>query len=132
MAEFGFWELALVMLVALLIVGPDRLPQVAAQIGRWMGKIRRMAQSFKDELSDEAGRDTLYKTLGDRGEDIQQIGKELKKTGDEINREIRDLDPLAQSIERQIEDGRFTSPDSPDDALEEHYDTDEKKPPSDA
>ena len=127
MAEFGFWELMLIMLVALLIVGPDRLPKLATQIGHWMGRIRRLAQTFKDELSQEAARDTLYKTIGTDKEAVKTLTEDLQKTGADINQGLRDLDPLAKSMESQIEAGRFSPPDTSDSALDENYDNHEKK-----
>ena len=126
MAEFGFWELAVVMLVALLIVGPERLPTVASHVGQWIGKARRLAQTFKDELSQAASRDQLYKTIGDQDGDLSKIKDELQKTGSEINQSLRELDPLAHSIESQIEAGRFAEPDTPDSALDENYDSNEQ------
>jgi Tat protein translocase TatB subunit len=53
MFDVGFWELALIFVVGLLVLGPERLPQVARQLGQWAGKARRMARVLTTQLQDE-------------------------------------------------------------------------------
>jgi sec-independent protein translocase protein TatB len=54
MFEVGFSELLLIMALALIVLGPEKLPKVAAQIGRWMGRARAMARQFREQLEVEA------------------------------------------------------------------------------
>ncbi|MCS6946687.1 MAG: Sec-independent protein translocase protein TatB [Steroidobacteraceae bacterium] len=54
MFEVGFSELLLICAIALIVLGPQRLPKLAAQIGRWMGRARSMARQFREQLEDEA------------------------------------------------------------------------------
>ena len=49
----GFTELLLVFVIGLLILGPERLPRVAAQIGRWIGRARRTANQLRYQLERE-------------------------------------------------------------------------------
>jgi sec-independent protein translocase protein TatB len=53
MFEIGFWELALVGVVALIVVGPERLPGLARTAGLWLGKARRMIADVKAEVDRE-------------------------------------------------------------------------------
>lgn len=53
MFDVGFWELAVIFVVGLLVLGPERLPQVARQLGEWAGKARRMARLLTTQLQDE-------------------------------------------------------------------------------
>jgi sec-independent protein translocase protein TatB len=53
MFEVGFQELVLVFVIGLLILGPERLPRVAAQLGRWVGRARRMANQLRYQLERE-------------------------------------------------------------------------------
>ena len=53
MFDVGFWELAIIFVVGLLVLGPERLPRVAAQVGQWAGKARRMARMLSNQLQDE-------------------------------------------------------------------------------
>jgi Tat protein translocase TatB subunit len=54
MFEVGFTELLLISALALLVLGPQKLPKLAQQIGRWMGRARAMARQFRDQLEEEA------------------------------------------------------------------------------
>lgn len=53
MFDVGFWELVLIFGVGLMILGPERMPRVAAQIGRWVGRARRTASQLHRQLRQE-------------------------------------------------------------------------------
>jgi len=53
MFDVGFSELVLIFVLGLLILGPERLPRVAAQLGRWVGKARHMAMQLRRQLERE-------------------------------------------------------------------------------
>jgi Tat protein translocase TatB subunit len=52
MFDVGFWELAVIFVVGLLVLGPERLPKVAQQLGQWAGKAG-MARMLTNQLQDE-------------------------------------------------------------------------------
>jgi sec-independent protein translocase protein TatB len=54
MFEVGFSELLLICVIALLVLGPQKLPKLAQQVGRWMGRARTMARQFRDQLEEES------------------------------------------------------------------------------
>ena len=57
MFDVGFLELVLLALMGLLILGPKRLPKVAAQLGRWVGQARRMSRTLMYQLRQEVDLD---------------------------------------------------------------------------
>ncbi len=61
MFEIGFTELALIFGVALLVLGPTRLPGLVSKIGRWVGKARSMARDFRQQLENEVNLEELNK-----------------------------------------------------------------------
>lgn len=61
MFEVGMQELALIFVVALVVLGPQRLPKLVAQVGRWVGKARHMARQFHDQLESEINLEELSK-----------------------------------------------------------------------
>jgi sec-independent protein translocase protein TatB len=54
MFEGRFPELVIIFVVALIVLGPHKLPQVASMVGRWLGNARAMARQFRDQLEEEA------------------------------------------------------------------------------
>src|SRR6185295_1487157 len=53
MFEVGFTEILVISVLALVVLGPEKLPRVAAQIGKWVGRARAMARQFREQLEDE-------------------------------------------------------------------------------
>jgi sec-independent protein translocase protein TatB len=49
----GFWELCLLLLIALMVLGPERLPVVARKLGYWTGRARAVAGAVRDQLEQE-------------------------------------------------------------------------------
>jgi len=70
--DVGFWELAIIAVIALLVIGPERLPKAARTAGLWVGRARRMVTDVKADIDREI-RD------GDLAE-LKKAGEELKKT----------------------------------------------------
>jgi sec-independent protein translocase protein TatB len=54
MFEVGFSELLLIFALALVVLGPEKLPKLAQQVGRWVGRARAMARQFREQLEEEA------------------------------------------------------------------------------
>lgn len=53
MSGIGFWEMVFLCLIGLVVLGPKRLPQVASQLGSWVGQARRMTRVLKRQLEEE-------------------------------------------------------------------------------
>ena len=52
MLNLGPGEVLVILVVALLVLGPDKLPSAARQAGRWVGELRRISSGFQAELRD--------------------------------------------------------------------------------
>lgn len=68
MFDVGFWELVILLGLGLMVLGPERLPKVAAKLGRWVGQARNMARHLSNQIRDEiepfeSGLDSVNKTL---------------------------------------------------------------------
>ncbi len=61
MFEVGFQELVLIALLALIVLGPEKLPKLAAQLGRWTGRARSMARNLRQQLEQEVSYEDLMK-----------------------------------------------------------------------
>lgn len=59
MFDFSFFELVVVFVVALVVLGPTRLPGLVRKVGRWVGKARAMARDFQTQLENEVNLEEL-------------------------------------------------------------------------
>jgi sec-independent protein translocase protein TatB len=62
MLDVGFSEILLTSAIALIVLGPERLPKVARQVGNWMGRARIMARQLTEQLEREVNAEELLKT----------------------------------------------------------------------
>jgi sec-independent protein translocase protein TatB len=62
MLDVGFSEILLTSAIALIVLGPERLPKVARQVGNWMGRARAMARQLSEQLEREITAEELLKS----------------------------------------------------------------------
>ena len=62
MSGIGSSELIILILIGLIVLGPKRLPQIANQIGSWIGQARRMTRAMRRQLEDELNFDDDFKS----------------------------------------------------------------------
>jgi sec-independent protein translocase protein TatB len=80
MFDIGFSEIILIMVIALIVVGPERLPRLARSTGLWIGKIRGFVASVKAEIDHELAADELRKTLARRAV-MPELEEIIEKSG---------------------------------------------------
>ena len=88
MFDIGFPELILVSVIALLVLGPERLPEALRTMGLWFGRLRRSFTTVKAEIEREIGMDEIRRQLHNEAvlEDIKRIEDEVRATGDDAKR----------------------------------------------
>ena len=102
MFDIGFSELVAVSLIALIVLGPKRLPEVARTAGRWMGQLRRFIADVKQDIDREIHTEELAELrklreeLNDTRRLMQNTSGELVKGFTEIN---SDSTPTIHSAE---------------------------------
>lgn len=62
----SFPHIALIFLVALIVLGPQKMPKLVAQVGRWAGKARAMARQFREQLETEINLEELNKNASSK------------------------------------------------------------------
>jgi len=99
MIDFGFDKIALIGAVALIVLGPERLPRVARTVGHLLGKAQRYVADVKAEVNRSIELEELKKMKGqfeDAARDVEQsVSKELHQTTAELEKSWADADPLA-------------------------------------
>jgi TatA/E family protein of Tat protein translocase len=91
----GMPELILIFVVALLLFGPRKMPEIGKSIGRAMGEFRRASNEFKRTIEDEVA-----------AEDIREVEKDLKEDLKEITRVVKDpigVSDLKESVKKSID-----------------------------
>src|SRR5699024_9327929 len=92
MFDVGFWELALVAVIALIVLGPERLPIVARTAGRWIGRARVYARGLTSELEREFDVDGLR-------QEVEGLRKEVDRAREHMESEASDVADDFDSME---------------------------------
>lgn len=85
MFDIGFSELVLTALVALIVFGPERLPQAARTAGLWIGRLKRVLADTRREVERELGADDIRRQLHN-----EAIMKNLQESPQAIERVLKD------------------------------------------
>lgn len=78
MFEIGFWELVLIGVVALVVLGPERLPGAARTLGLWAGRARAYVKNFSNELEREVQVQELRQQARDFRRELEAEAKPAK------------------------------------------------------
>lgn len=97
MFDFGFSELMLIGAVALVVLGPERLPVVARTAGQWLGKAQRMVQQVKNDIEREAELSELKKIQEQAKGMADDLNKTVQGQVDQINSEVKDFEKSVNS-----------------------------------
>jgi len=77
--DISFAELMMIAVVGLLVIGPDKLPQVARTVGTYVGRLQRYVAQIKEEVNREA-----------RFEDLQNLQQDIKRGASQVEASIMD------------------------------------------
>jgi sec-independent protein translocase protein TatB len=89
MFDIGFTELLLVGIVALVVLGPDRLPGAVRTAGLWIGRIKRSFSAIKAEVEREIGADEIRRQL--HNEQILDLEREMNAMKQSLNAPLSSL-----------------------------------------
>ena len=99
MFDIGFWELFLILILALLVVGPERLPKAARTAGLWFGKARRYVEGVKEEVASEFDVGELKRMLHNQEVQINELQGKLNETVSLDETPQQDAEPEYEIIE---------------------------------
>ena len=102
MFDIGFWELSLIGIVALLVIGPEKLPGVAKTVGNFVGKAQRYVQNVKSDIKREFDADDLMRMMEDQKKTIERLETNIQESTNIIAKESQEI---AQSIDDGDKEG---------------------------
>jgi len=117
MFDIGFWELAIIFIVALLVIGPDKLPGVARTVGTWVGRTRHFIHSVKYDVAREVRAEEIKKALERDAslDELKQIMNTDRFSLEEEENEVPDF--LVGAREDELRDDEVSlNNNKPDDA----------------
>jgi sec-independent protein translocase protein TatB len=88
MFDIGFWELTLIGVVALIVIGPERLPKVARTVGLWVGRMRGFVLSVKADVDRELRAEELKRVMEQQAKSagLHEIVEETQEALDELEK----------------------------------------------
>ena len=95
MFDIGFPELLLISVVALLVIGPERLPDTIRTVSLWVGRIQRSFRNLKREIETEIGADEIRSQL--HNESIMQDLEATKNTVQDVQQEVQNTIQSAET-----------------------------------
>ncbi|SMM97830.1 Twin-arginine translocation protein TatB [uncultured Candidatus Thioglobus sp.] len=89
MFDIGFWEFALIGIITLIIVGPERMPAIAKMVGKYIGKAKRFISKVQADIDNEIDTTDIKKHLSimDEKSSILEVLDDTKQTVDDIKKD---------------------------------------------
>jgi len=84
MFDIGFWEIMVISILAMVVIGPERLPKVARTVGHWFGKTRRFVEGVKSEVESEFDAGELKRLMHNQEVQIKELQSKLNDEAGDI------------------------------------------------
>lgn len=107
MFDIGFWELVLIAVIGLVVLGPERLPVAVRTVARWVRTFRAMAASVQNELNQELKLQEMQENL----KKAEQMN--LKDLAPEVDASLRELKEAAASVQRPYANSQSSASSEP-------------------
>ena len=94
MFDIGFLELVFIALIALLVLGPERMPEAIRTTSLWIARLKRSFQQIKSEIETEVGADDIKRQLHNEAilKSIEDVKKGVESTYDDFQHQAKDLE----------------------------------------
>ena len=130
MFDVGFWEILLILVLALVIIGPERLPGAARKAGFFVGKARRYIEGVRSEVEQELDVNEFKRMLHNQEVQINELQQQLKSGVDDVGSEIK-KDLPASDFLTDVPSHTFHD-DVPDQAADDLPDAEQQKTAEDS
>ncbi len=104
MFDMGFTEMMLIGIVALIVIGPERLPGVARTAGKYLGRLKRFMTSVKADVEQELRADELRQILADQQKELNTIKDSMNVAGKAFEKEVNAVSDAGESIAESLDE----------------------------
>jgi sec-independent protein translocase protein TatB len=104
MFDMGFTEMMLIGIVALIVIGPERLPGVARTAGKYFGRLKRFMTSVKADVEQELRADELRQILADQQRELDTIKDSMNVAGEAFEKEVNDVSAAGESLAESLDE----------------------------
>lgn len=115
MFDIGFFELLVIAIVGLVIIGPERLPETARAVGLWLGRVKRSLRTTRSEIEKQLGADDIRRQLHN-----EEVMRSLEATRRQIQDAVQEgviedrPKPQKRQSDQPTPSGEATEPQNPD------------------
>ena len=88
MFDSGFLELLVIGIIALMVVGPERLPGLASKAGKMVGKMKAFVANTREDIEKEVRAEEMQSMLSKQKEEISELRDMMQTTGKDIASEV--------------------------------------------
>lgn len=89
MFDIGFWEMFFILLIGLLLVGPERLPALATRVGNFVGRVKLKARRLSAQVQQELETEHLKSLVDEQDQELDSLRREAKDVRREIDHAAR-------------------------------------------
>ena len=104
MFDAGFLEMLLIGVIALLVIGPERLPGIAAKAGKMIGKARAFVASTRSDIEREFQAEEMRNLLKKQESEINELRDIMKSKTDDLQRDMNQVSDKINSSAQEIKD----------------------------
>ncbi len=128
MFDIGFLELLVISVIALIVLGPERLPKAARTVGLWVGKAKQSFNSVKVEIDRELKAQEIQQQLNEQKENLEsQLGLEsVQKTLSETQQSIDQIDDSLAALKNNTSAQDETAIPTPDNKVTDNNSASDK------
>ena len=97
MFDFGYWEIVVIFVITLIVVGPEKMPALARKAGLYVGKFKKFVSKIQNDINNEIKSEVLKEQLSIKDEEssLSQTVEEAKSSIDEIKKEAAKISDLS-------------------------------------
>jgi len=102
MFDMGFAEMMVIGIVALIVIGPERLPSAARSAGKWFAKIKNFVNSVKNDVEREFKTDELQKILAQQQDELQSLKEAMNSANNDMTKSTASLEEEINKLNSDV------------------------------